>query len=139
MASKRDGFIRRHPGIVVPAVVLVLLSGMAIVGKIAAEQAANTAAASMSAQLRSTLGGATPEDFLSFNSGARQRGSRAAAVNKLDGFVNVRATAKSAVIRMQPDGWWSGFTERCVVAVVRASATAVSQPKVACVRVPDLN
>ena len=39
-------------------------------------------------------------------------------------------------IRFQPNGWWSGFTERCVVAEVTATEVVVRIPKTACVRVP---
>ena len=38
-------------------------------------------------------------------------------------------------IRFQPEGWWSGFTERCIVARVRPDGVTVAVPKSACVRV----
>ena len=78
---------------------------------------------------------ATPEEFLAFSSGVEQPGSIAERTRNLDGFVNVKATASQSFIRFQPSGWWAGFTERCLVAVVRNDGVAITVPKKACIRV----
>jgi hypothetical protein len=87
-------------------------------------------------ELDEVLRGATPEDFLAFSAGVQREGSVARAVRDQDDFVNVRARAASSFLRFQPAGWWSGFTERCVVAEVTETGVRFRVPKTACVRVP---
>ena len=67
--------------------------------------------------------------------GGRRDGSRAQRVRDEPGFVNGTAVADESYIRFQPGGWWAGFTERCIVAVVRADGVTVTVPKTACIRV----
>lgn len=137
--TRRRGGIRGwfgdHRGV---TTVLVLLSVVvvAVLGtKLVADSAATSDTESRAAEVRSLLRGATPDDFLAFNAGVRQEGSIAQRVRDQPDFVNVRATADLSFVRFQPTGWWSGFTERCVVAEVRPSGVAVRVPKSACVRV----
>jgi hypothetical protein len=117
-------------------VVLVVLAVVVIVGgKFLAERAADAAMADRAQQMEELLDGATPEDFLAFGASVRTDGSLAQRVRDTDGFVNVRARAELAFIRFQPSGWWSGFTERCLVALVRTDGVTVETPKTACNRV----
>lgn len=116
--------------VVVIAVVLA-----AVAGKVVANSSATTATEQRATEIRELLGHATPDDFLAFNAGVKRAGSVAQRVRDQPDFVNVRATADLAFIRFQPDGWWSGFTERCVVAEVRSAEVSVHVPKSACVRV----
>lgn len=116
-------------------VVVVLLVAAALGGKLLAERAATRAVERRTEQLEEVLRGATPEDFLAFSAGVRQEGSVARAVRDQDDFVNVRARADLSFLRFQPTGWWSGFTERCVVAEVTGAGVRIRTPKTACVRV----
>ncbi|MCU0261004.1 MAG: hypothetical protein MUE78_08300, partial [Ilumatobacteraceae bacterium] len=117
-------------------VVLVVLAVVVVVGgKFLAERAADAAMADRAQQMEELLDGATPEDFLAFGASLRTDGSLAQRVRDTDGFVNVRARAELAFIRFQPSGWWSGFTERCLVAQVRNDGVTVETPKTACNRV----
>ncbi len=129
-ASRLD-VVRDNKAIV--TVVLVVLLGVLVVlgGKFLAERAADAAMQDRAEQLLDLLDDATPE--------VQTDGSLAQRVRDTDGFVNVKARAELAFIRFQPSGWWSGFTERCLVAYVRADGTVVETPKTACnrVRVPE--
>ncbi len=117
-------------------IVLVVVAAIAVViAKVVADDAAASATRKRADELRSLLADATPEDFLAFNSGVKQVGSVAQQVRDQRDFVSVRATADLSFIRFQPDGWWSGFTERCIVAQVREHGVDVSVSKSACVRV----
>lgn len=120
--------------------VLAVAAALAIlvalgVTKWVAESAADSATSERAAEIREILDGSTPREFLAFNAGVKTAGSLAQQIRNQEGFVNIKAVADSATIRIQPEGWWSGFTERCIVAVVEESKVHVSVPKVACVRV----
>lgn len=125
---------QRRALVVVLAVVLV--AGGAVAAKLVAESAADAAMSDRAGEVADMLEGATPEDFLAFDAAVRDPGSLARRIRDTDGFVNVRARAEWAFIRIQPSGWWAGFTERCVVAVVRPDGVTVETPKTSCVRVP---
>jgi hypothetical protein len=125
-----------HRGAVAVVVIVVLVAAAVVGAKVLADRSAESATTARSAELQRLLSGATPQDFLAFNAGVKEPGSVAQKVRDQPDFVNVRATADLAFIRFQPEGWWSGFTERCVVAEVRDGRTVVRVPKTACVRVP---
>jgi hypothetical protein len=125
-----------HRGAVAVVAVVVLVVAAVIGAKVLADRSAESATTARAAELRTLLSGATPQDFLAFNAGVKEAGSVAQRVRDQPDFVNVRATADLAFIRFQPEGWWSGFTERCVVAEVMDARTVVRVPKTACVRVP---
>lgn len=129
------GWLRDHPGVTAVIVIVVLLFAAAVTAKVLGDRAATTDTAARAAQIDTLLADATPEDFLAFNAGVKTKGSIAQQVRDQPDFVNVRATADLSFIRFQPNGWWSGFTERCIVAEVRADAVTVRVPKSACVRV----
>ena len=136
--SSRLDVVRDNKAVAV--VVLLVLVAMVVVlgGKLLADRAADSAMQDRAAELGELLGDATPEDFLAFGVSVRTDGSLAQRVRDTDGFVNVKARAELAFIRFQPSGWWSGFTERCLVAYVRADGTTIETPKTPCnrVRVP---
>jgi len=121
--------------VVIVAVLVVSVVVLAVAGKLLADRAATAATDTRAREIRELLHGATPEDFLAFNAGVEVDGSVAQQVRDQPDFVNVRARAAESFIRFQPEGWWSGFTERCVVAKVRADGVTVVVPKSACVRV----
>ena len=133
--TRRFELLRDHPRWLIAAVVLVLVVAGLVAGKLFAERAADSAMETRSAELEELLGDATPEEFLAFSSGVEQAGSIAERTRNLDGFVNVKATASQSFIRFQPSGWWAGFTERCLVAVVRNDGVTITVPKKACIRV----
>lgn len=114
---------------------IALLVVAVVVAKVVADAAASNATDHRAAEIRELLHGSGPDDFLAFNAGVRRQGSVAQQVRDQPDFVNVRATADLSFIRFQPDGWWSAFTERCIVAAVRDRTIDVSVPKSACVRV----
>lgn len=117
------------------AVIVALLVVAAVTAKVLADRTAESDTAERAADIRGLLAGATPDDFLAFNAGVKTDGSVAQQIRDQPDFVNVRATADLSFIRFQPEGWWSGFTERCIVAEVRADRVTVRVPKSACVRV----
>lgn len=127
--------IGEHRGIAGGVAVVILLAAIVVGAKLFAERSADSYTTRRSAEIRALLREATPQDFLAFNSGVKVPGSLASQIRHEDGFVNIKAVAESSTIRFQPDGWWSGFTERCIVAVVTDSGVTVSVPKTACVRV----
>lgn len=132
---RRLGVLRDHPRWIIGALVVVLVVVVLVAGKLLAERAADSAMSERSTELEEMLADATPEEFLAFSSGVQTAGSLAERTRDLDGFVNVKATAGQAFIRFQPSGWWAGFTERCLVAVVREDGVTVTVPKTACIRV----
>lgn len=127
--------MRDHPGVTATLVIVVVLVVAAVVGKLLAERAATGATDERADEVEQILSGATPEDFLAFDAGVRREGSIARRVRDQQDFVNVRARADLSFLRFQPTGWWSGFTERCVVAEVTEAGVRVRVPKTACVRV----
>ena len=129
------GWFADHPGVLAVAVVAALLVVGVGVAKVMADRAATSATEDRAVEIRRLLDEATPEDFLAFNAGVQREGSIARTVRDQPDFVNVRATADLSFIRFQPEGWWSGFTERCIVARVRPDGVTVAVPKSACVRV----
>lgn len=136
---RRRAAWREHRRVVAVVVVLVVVLVSVGAGKLLAERAADRATQARSDHLGELLEGSTPEDFLAFGASVRTPGSLAAKVRAEDGFVNVDAKADRTFIRIQPTGWWSGFTERCLVAVVRSDGVTITVPKTQCVRVgvPD--
>ena len=128
-------YLSDHRGIVVAAVLVLVLVVAAVAAKVLAERSAESQTQDRAEQVRSLLRGATPDDFLAFNARVKTPGSIAQRVRDQPDFVNVRATADLSFIRFEPDGWWSGFTERCVVAEVTPRGVHVGVPKTACVRV----
>jgi len=132
-------YLGDHRGVVVVVALLVVAVLVVVVGKVLAERMADSATETRAEEVRELLAGTTPEDFLAFNAGVKDDGSVAQQVRDQSDFVNVFASADLSFIRFQPNGWWSGFTERCVVAEVRADGVHVEVPKTACVRVeaPD--
>lgn len=131
------GFFADHPGVLVGIVLVVLAAAAVIAGKVVADRTATEETQQRATEIRGLLRGATPEDFLAANAGERTAGDVAARVRAQPDFQDVQATARVGFIRFQPDGWWSGFTERCIVAEVRAEGVEVRVPKTACVRVPE--
>ncbi len=132
MARGRD---RRVSVTIVILAVIVVLAGAVVGLKLFADSTAQTQVDERADEVSVVLAGAAPEDFLAFNSGRSVPGSVAKDVSDADDFVSVDARADRAVIRFQPKGWWAGFTERCVVAVVTGDGTEILTPKTACVRV----
>ncbi len=128
-----------HRGITIVGALVLVVVILVVVAKLMADSAATSDTEARAEELRALLEGATPDDFLAFNAGVQQDGSVAQQVRDQPDFVNVRATADLSFIRFQPEGWWSGFTERCIVAQVRAGGVDVSVPKSACVRVEAPN
>ncbi len=124
-----------HRGIVIGVVAVVLVLVGLGVTKLIAERAADLATSARAEEIEDILDGSSPRDFLAFNSGVTTPGSVASRIRNQDGFVNIKAVADHATVRFQPEGWWSGFTERCIVALVTEADVAVTVPKVACVRV----
>ena len=123
----------------IAVVVLVMVVASILGFRAAAEAAADQALDRRVAELESLLESAEPRDFLAFGESVQQPGTLAEAVRNEDGFVNLRATAGLTFIRFQPSGWWSGFTERCLVALVRDDGVTIEVPNTNCVRVsqPD--
>lgn len=121
-------------GVVALVLVVVLL---AVLGKQHAERTADAALELRAAELAEVLEGSTPEDFLAFAVGVQRPDSVARAVRDLDGFVNLRATVDFTFMRFQPSGWWAGFTERCLVAVLRDEGATITAPKTNCNRVAE--
>ncbi|MHB1138533.1 MAG: hypothetical protein ACYC2O_06205 [Microthrixaceae bacterium] len=132
---KRFAVLREHPAITVSVLVVLVALVVVLGGKFLAERAADSATSARAAEIRELLDGATPEEFLAFNAGVRRDGSLAQQIRDEPGFVNVTAVADESYIRFQPGGWWAGFTERCIVAVVHADGVDVTVPKTACIRV----
>ena len=129
--------LRRSRGWVVVILLVVVVVAALVGGRQLAVSAADAAMEQRADELNDLLEGATPEDFLAFGVSVQQDGSLAQRVRDLDGFVNVRANADYAFMRFQPSEWWSGFTERCLVAVVRDDGVTVETPLTRCLRVPE--
>lgn len=134
-ATSRLSVLRDNRGITIAVLVVVVLVAAVLGGKWFAERSADTAMQQQADELLVMLEDATPEDFLAFGASVQEDGSLAQRVRDTDGFVNVRARAELAFIRFQPTGWWSGFTERCLVVYVRQDGTTVETPKMPCNRV----
>lgn len=132
---RKPSWIRSHLRLVIIAAVVVIGISGVVVAKIVAEGAARRATDARVAELSEILTGATPRDFLAFDAGVKVRGSIARRIRDEDGFVNVRAGADTATIRVQPKGWWAGFTERCIVISVGQDETLIDVLKRSCVRV----
>lgn len=115
-------------------VIIAVLAAAGITAKVLADRSAESQLDERAAEVTDLLEGASPRDFLAFNSGRSVPDSVAKEVADAADFVSVDARAERAVIRFQPKGWWAGFTERCVVAVVTEQKTTVLTPKTACVR-----
>ncbi len=128
-----------HRGVTIVGALVLVVVIVVVVAKLMADSAAASDTEDRAEEIRELLEGATPDDFLAFNAGVQKDGSVAQQVRDQPDFVNVRATADLSFIRFQPEGWWSGFTERCIVAQVRAGGVDVSVPKSACVRVEAPN
>ncbi len=114
---------------------LAVLVCAVVVGKVLADRSADAAASARAEQVAVLLDGSRPEEFLSLNAGATAAGS---APSRLAGAAepeSVVAGSQLAFLRFQPDGWWSAFAERCVVAEVRDSGVGVRVEKLACTRV----
>ncbi len=134
-ATSKFSVLRDNRGITIAVLVVVVLVAVVLGGKWFAERSADTAMREQADELLVLLDDATPDDFLAFGASVQEAGSLAQRVRDTDGFVNVRARAELAFIRFQPTGWWSGFTERCLVVYVRQDATTVETPKMPCNRV----
>lgn len=134
-ATSKLSVLRDNRGITIAVLVVAVLVAAVLGGKWFAERSADTAMREQADELLSMLGDAHPDDFLAFGASVQEDGSLAQQVRDTDGFVNVRARAELAFIRFQPTGWWSGFTERCLVVYVRQDATTVETPKMPCNRV----
>ncbi len=132
MPKRRDRRFSATLVTVVVIIVVLLLAGVA--AKVLADRSATSQVEVRTAEVADILEGTSPQDFLAFNSGRSVPNSVAKEVADQVDFVSVDARAARAVIRFQPKGWWAGFTERCIVAVVKDSGTAVLVPKTACVR-----
>ncbi len=133
--GKKRGNRRVSTALVVSVVAVLLLVGAAVGAKLYADSSAESQVDSRADEIGDVLDGATPRDFLAFNSGRSVPGSVAKEVADAEDFVSVDARADRAMIRFQPKGWWAGFTERCIVAVVDGQGVEVLTPKTACVRV----
>ena len=132
--SRRRRRSARATLIVVVVVVLVVVGGL-VGAKLHADSTAEEQVDDRVAELEEILAGAGPRDFLAFNSGRSVSGSVAQQVADAEDFVSVDARADRAMIRFQPKGWWAGFTERCIVALVTDDGVRFLEPKTACVRV----
>lgn len=132
--ASKSWFRRNLRLLAVGAAVLVLV-GAAVGIKAFAEVRADAVMGERRDALATLLDGAEPADLMAFDAGVRTRGSVAQRVRDTPGFRNVRATADLAFIRFQPTGWWAGFTERCLVVLIRADGVSFEQPKTSCVRV----
>lgn len=133
--ATRPSWFREHLRLLLVVGLFVALAVGVGAAKIVAEGVADRETAARAHEIESMLEGATTEDFLAFNVGVKRAGSLARAVRDEPGFVNVKAGATRATIRFQPSGWWSGFTERCIVVEVTDVGVVASVPKVSCVRV----
>ena len=125
---------RFSPTLIAVVVIALLLVVAGVAAKLAADSAAQSQIDQRSTEVDELLAGATPRDFLAFNSGRSVPDSVAKQVADASDFVSVDARADRAMIRFQPKGWWAGFTERCIVAVVTDDGTVVEATKTACVR-----
>lgn len=121
------------------ALLVILVVGSLFAVRSVALSTADDVIGQRVAELESLLDDATTDDFLAFGQQVQQAGSLAEAVRDQEDFVNLRATAGLTFIRFQPSGWWAGFTERCVVALVRSDSVVVESVGTNCVRVspPD--
>lgn len=132
--SAFGSFLADHKGITAASILVILAVVVVVAGKLLADRSATEQTEQRADEVRELLRHTTPEDFLALNAERGDPDEVARAVREEPDFVNVEATAQRSVIRFQPDGWWAGFTERCVLAVVTEDGVRVSVPKTACVR-----
>lgn len=133
--ESRWGVVRENKGIAVAVALLVCAVVVVAAGKFLAEGAADRAVEKRVEEVESLLGDAEPQDLMAFGASVGTDGSMAQRVRDTDGFVNVKAGADLAFVRFQPSGWWSGFTERCIVVLVRTDGVTIETPSVSCNRV----
>lgn len=122
-------------GVVIAVVLVVVIGAGFFVVRRTADSAASAQVEERSAEVVEMMGQSTPEDYLAFNAGSQDLDSVAHAVANEDDFVSVDARSQRAVVRFQPEGWWQGFTERCIVAVVHEAELVLETPKTACIRI----
>lgn len=134
----RWDMVRDNKVLAVAVAVLVVGLMAVALGKVFAEGAADRAVEERVEEIDSLLGDSEPKDLMAFGASVQTDGSLAQRVRDTDGFVNVKAGADLAFVRFQPTGWWSGFTERCVVVLVRPGDVTIETPATSCnrVRVP---
>ena len=129
-------FAADRPGVTVTVLVVVGLLLAAGVGKLLADRRADAVAAERAEEGAGLLEGTRPAEYLTLNAGT---GDPGVAPGRLDGATDLEsvvAGSRLAFLRFQPDGWWSAFAERCVVAEVRSDDVVVRVEKLACARVP---
>lgn len=120
-------------GVVLVAILVV------IIGKISADRAADAHMNERIDEIDQILDGATAEEFLSFGRMVNEPGSRAQQIRDQPGFMNVIAKADLAFVRIQPEGWWSAFAERCIVIEITPDGHTFRKPKEPCVQVKTPN
>lgn len=125
----------RRTSIIVVVVLVVLVAAALVGAKFYADNQAEEQVDERIGELEEVFVGAGPRDFLAFNSGQSVEGSVAKEVAEAEDFVGVDARADRGMIRFQPKGWWAGFTERCIVALVTDDGVEFMALKTACVRV----
>ncbi len=133
--ESRWDLIRENKLIVVVVGLLILAVVVIGLGKVFADGAADRAVQGQVEELEALLGDAEPSDLMAFGASVQTDGSLAQRVRDTDGFVNVKAGADLAFVRFQPSGWWSGFTERCVVVLIRPDGVTFETPSTSCNRV----
>ncbi len=129
-------FAADRPGVTVTVLVVVGLLLAAGIGKLLADRQADAVADERAEEVAELLDGTRPPEYLTLNAGT---GDPGVAPGRLDGATDLEsvvAGSRLAFLRFQPDGWWSAFAERCVVAEVRADEVVVRVEKLACARVP---
>lgn len=129
-------FAADRPGVTVTVLVVVGLLLAAGIGKLLADRRADAVAAERAEEVAGLLEGTRPAEYLTLNAGT---GDPGVAPGRLDGATDLEsvvAGSRLAFLRFQPDGWWSAFAERCVVAEVRSDDVVVRVEKLACARVP---
>ncbi len=137
-APRRDSrwqVVRDHKAGAVAVTLLVVVVLIVAAGKLLADGAADRAVEKRVEEIDSLLGDTEPQDLMAFGASVGTDGSLAQRVRDTDGFVNVKAGADLAFVRFQPSGWWSGFTERCIVVLVRSDGVTIETPSTSCNRV----
>lgn len=130
-------FAADRPGVVVTVVVVAGLVLAAGIGKLLADRRADAIAEERAGQVAVLLEGSVPSEYLTLNAGTGERGDAPGRLGDAADLESVVAGSQVAFLRFQPDGWWSAFAERCVVAEVRADDLVVRVEKLACARVPS--
>ena len=129
-------FAADRPGVTVTALVVVGLLLAAGIGKLLADRRADAVAAERAEEVAGLLAGTRPAEFLTYNAGTGAPDDAPGRLADAADLESVVAGSRLAFLRFQPDGWWSAFAERCVVAEVRADEVVVRVEKLACARVP---